>query len=262
MPDGRSVELPGVQMWYVDSQTEGIPVIFLHAASGTSASWEPQFPVFVDAGYRPIAFDRRGAGRSIPRDDGSGQPGTAADDLEALVTFLNLPAFHLVAVAAGGALAFDYAVWKPERVRSIVAGAAVAANQEAEIRDFAERSRIKAIQGPSLIWARELSAGYRGTEVAGMRRWEEIEASARAQGFGSQQTRTPNNYERLRAIEAPVLVLAGAADLQAPPALMRLWAAQIKQSKFAVIGESGHSIAWEDPATFNAHVLEFLRRNE
>ena len=68
-----NVELPGVNLLYNDTGTgTGIPVIFLHAASGTCDSWVHQVLVFREAGYRCIAYDRRNWGRSRP--SATGQP--------------------------------------------------------------------------------------------------------------------------------------------------------------------------------------------
>src|SRR5579864_1022140 len=102
-------ELPGVRIWYKDTGGPGIPVIFLHSASGSSRNWDDQFPVFTAAGYRCIAYDRRGWGRSM-NVPGGPQPGTAADDLQGLADHLRIDRFHIVATAAGGGVALDYAV--------------------------------------------------------------------------------------------------------------------------------------------------------
>src|SRR5712692_2327760 len=55
-----SAELPGARIFYQDSGGSGTPVVFLHAATGSSRVWEYQIPAFTAAGYRFIAFDRRG----------------------------------------------------------------------------------------------------------------------------------------------------------------------------------------------------------
>ena len=52
--------LPGVRIWYVDTGGSGVPVVFMHAATGSSRVWEHQVPAFAAAGYRFIAYDRRG----------------------------------------------------------------------------------------------------------------------------------------------------------------------------------------------------------
>ena len=97
----ETAPVPGVRLFYVDSGGKGTPVIFLHAASGSSLVWEHQIRAFTSAGYRFIAYDRRGWGRSVVNLEGP-QPGTAADDLEALREHLKLDSFHLVGTAAGG----------------------------------------------------------------------------------------------------------------------------------------------------------------
>src|SRR5688572_3605882 len=94
-------ELPGVRIWYKDTGGSGVPVVFMHAATGSVRSWEYQIPAFTAAGYRFIAFDRRGWGRSVI-DPAGVQPGVAADDLQGLLNHLRIDRFHLVGTAAGG----------------------------------------------------------------------------------------------------------------------------------------------------------------
>src|SRR5262245_62305277 len=113
------VNLPGVRLWYIDSGGDGVPVVFMHAASGTYESWAPQLPAFTAAGYRCITYDRRGWGRSRPDPTGE-QPGYLSDDLHGLVEHLGLDRCHLVATAAGGIASLDYTLAHPERVRSLV----------------------------------------------------------------------------------------------------------------------------------------------
>src|SRR5579872_1147853 len=61
---GHYAELPGVNLWFTDTGGTGTPVVLLHANTGTAASWEIQAAAFSRAGYRVIAFDRRGWGKS------------------------------------------------------------------------------------------------------------------------------------------------------------------------------------------------------
>src|SRR5262245_47579275 len=88
-------DLPGVRLWYRDSGGNGVAVVFMHSATGSSQVWEHQIPVFTQAGYRFIAFDRRGWGKSTADLSGP-QPGTAADDLLALMNHLRVDRFHVV----------------------------------------------------------------------------------------------------------------------------------------------------------------------
>src|SRR5262245_52622728 len=102
-------ELPGVRIWFKDTGGTGVPLVLLHAATGSSQVWEHQLPAFTAAGYRVIAYDRRGFGRSAI-DPGGVQPGSGADDLLALSERLGIGRFHLVGTAAGGGIALDFAL--------------------------------------------------------------------------------------------------------------------------------------------------------
>src|SRR5580698_630049 len=93
--------IPGAKIFYRDTGGSGVPVILLHAATGSSRVWEYQIPAFTAAGYRVIAFDRRGWGRTT-MDSGESPPGTAADDLLSLLDQLHLDRVHVLGTAAGG----------------------------------------------------------------------------------------------------------------------------------------------------------------
>jgi pimeloyl-ACP methyl ester carboxylesterase len=252
------IELPGVHLWYHDTGGNGVPVVFMHAASGTCDSWVHQLPAFTAAGYRGITYDRRGWGRSRPDPTGE-QPGDVSDDLHGLVDQLSLDRFHVVATAAGGIGALDYAVARPERVRSLVVADSIGGVQDPEYLEVQHRLRPPEIQ--ALPWElRELSAGYRGTDPEGTRRWLEIERASRPEGAHGpgQQPRHPMTFARLETLRVPTLVLVGEADLLSPPALMRLLAAHIPDCRFATVPEAGHAAHWEQPEVWNRLVLEFL----
>jgi pimeloyl-ACP methyl ester carboxylesterase len=255
------VNLPGVHLWYADSAGTGVPVIFMHAASGTSESWEPQLPAFTAAGYRCITYDRRNWGRS--RADSTGeQPGYVSDDLQGLVEHLGLARFHVAATAAGGIGALDYALMHPQRVRSLVVADSIGGVQDPEYLEVQHRLRPPEIQ--ALPWElRELSAGYRGTNPEGTARWIAIERGSRPPGTTgpAQQPRAPMSYARLETLQVPTLMLAGEADLVSPPALMRLLAAHIPACQFATVAEAGHAAHWEQPEIWNRLALQFIARH-
>src|SRR5438034_7504866 len=116
-------DLPGLRLWYTDGGGSGVPLVLLHANTGTADSWQDNIPGLVEAGYRVITFDRRGWGRSRANPESGPQPGTIAEDLHALMEYLQIDRFHLVGVAGGGFAAYDYVLWHPERLRSLVVAA-------------------------------------------------------------------------------------------------------------------------------------------
>jgi pimeloyl-ACP methyl ester carboxylesterase len=253
------VDLPGVRLWFTDGGGDGVPIVLLHANTGTSESWELQATAFAAQGYRVIAFDRRGWGKSVADAATGPQPGSIAGDLDALADHLKLGKFHLVGVAGGGFAAIDYAGWRRERLRSLVVAASTGQFSEAEMRDVTARIEIPELRKQGAVY-REVGPSYRGADPDGTRRWIEIEEHARQPGAPSQPLRTPNTFAKLATITVPVLVMAADADLLAPPALMRTWASHLKSYEWAAVPDSGHAIAWEHPDVFNENVLAFVKR--
>jgi pimeloyl-ACP methyl ester carboxylesterase len=256
---GQYAELPGVRLWYSDTGGSGTPVVLLHANSGTSENWSKQVGALSAAGYRVISFDRRGWGKSVPIPGTGPQPGTIADDLDALTNELHLPPFCLVGVAGGGFAALDYAAWRPEKLRALVVAASTGLVREQEIDEFFQRLLIPGFEKLPEAFT-ELSASFRGSNPTDTATWTEIEARARQHGAPSQPMRTKNDYAKLASIPTPTLVLAADADLLAPPPLMRLWSAHLRSVEWHVITEAGHAVAWEKPKEFNQILLDFLSR--
>jgi pimeloyl-ACP methyl ester carboxylesterase len=256
----RYAELPGVKLWFTDSGGPGTPVVLLHANTGTTASWEIQNAAFSQAGFRVIAFDRRGWGNSKADAATGTQPGSVAGDLAALADYLTLDRFHLVGVAGGGFAALDYAAWHPERVRSLVVAASTGQFSEKEIEDFRARVQFPDFGKLPVVY-REVGPSYRGGNPDGTRRWMAIEEHSQQAGAPAQPLHTPNTYAKMATVTMPTLVLAADADLLAPPALMRVWAAHLSNYEFAIVPDAGHSIAWEQPEIFNDKVLEFIKRH-
>jgi pimeloyl-ACP methyl ester carboxylesterase len=255
------VDLPGVHLWYDDSDGTGVPVIFMHAASGTCESWVYQLPAFTAAGYRCIAYDRRGWGRSQPVPTGE-QPGSVSEDLQGLVESLGLDRFHLVTTAAGGIGGLDYAVSYPSRVRSLVVADSIGGVQDPEYLEVQSRLRPPEIQALP-VELREVGPSYRGLNPEGTRRWLDIECTSRPDGTHGpgQPPRQPMTFARLETIRVPTLVLVGEADLLSPPALMRMLAAHIPNCQYATLPEAGHAAHWEQPETWNRLVLEFISQH-
>jgi pimeloyl-ACP methyl ester carboxylesterase len=257
---GKYAELPGVKLWFTDSGGTAAPIVLLHPNTGTSAVWENQSTSFARAGYRVIVFDRRGWGKSLSDPATGPQPGSIAGDLDSLADYLGLDRFHLLGVAGGGFAALDYAAWRPERLRSLVIGGSTGNVSEKEIGDFIARIEIPDIRKQPAAYL-EVGPSYRGANPEGTRRWTEIEEHSRQPGAPAQPLRAPNTFAKIAAIPTATLVIAADADLLAPPALMRIWAAHLKTYEWAVIQDAGHAMAWEQPGTFNDKVLEFVRRH-
>ncbi len=253
--------VPGARIFYHDTGGNGAPVILLHAATGSSRVWEYQIPAFTAAGYRVIAFDRRGWGRTTI-DSEKSEPGTASDDLLALLDQLQLDRVHVVGTAAGGFVALDFALSFPKRLRSLVIANSIGAVQDPDYIELGRRIRPPEFDKLPPDF-RELGPSYRAGNAAGAERWVELEKMSRPPGppAPAQPLRNHITFAMLETIQAPTLLLTGDADLYAPPSILPLFAARIKGSETLVIPEAGHSAYWEQPEVFNGAVLKFLGKH-
>ncbi|MET7979936.1 alpha/beta hydrolase [Streptomyces mirabilis] len=90
----------GTQIFYKDWGS-GQPVVFSHGWPLTADAWDPQMQLMADNGFRAIAHDRRGGGRSGQTWDGNNLD-TYADDLAAVIEAEDLHDVILVGHSTGG----------------------------------------------------------------------------------------------------------------------------------------------------------------
>lgn len=261
VPQGH-VQLPGVRLWCVDTGGTGEPVVALHAATGSSQVWEHQIPALTRAGYRFIACDRRGYGRTVVEGAASG-PAAAADDVEQLAQALGLSKLHLIGTAAGGIVALDYALSFQSRLRTLVVANSIGGVQDPDYLEMGRRLRPSPQFEALPPDFRELGPSYRAANPEGVARWLALERASRAPGAVSpaQPIKNRITFAALATLAVPTLLLTGDGDLYTPPAVLRLFAARIKGSTTVVVTEAGHSAYWEQPEQFNTAVLDFLRKH-
>lgn len=90
----------GTRIFYKDWGS-GQPVVFSHGWPLTADAWDPQLKFMVDNGFRAVAHDRRGGGRSDQPWDGNNLD-TYADDLASVIEALDLRDVILVGHSTGG----------------------------------------------------------------------------------------------------------------------------------------------------------------
>ncbi|WP_235999778.1 alpha/beta fold hydrolase [Qaidamihabitans albus] len=251
-----TVDVPGGHLWYWDTGGEGPAVVLVHAASGSAESWPYQQPVLARAGYRVIAYSRRGHYGSSAFADADAPVG--ADDLHALVERLELDTFHLVSAALGGYYATDYALLHPARVRSFTVVSSFMA-----IRDPEYLALTGGLRPPEFnalpTYFKELSPSYRAANPDGLRQWRAIADRARLTGSAYRHVVANEiTWDRLATLRPRTLLVTGDSDLYLPPPVMRLIARHIDGCGTVVFPEVGHSANWETPTPFNRVLLRFL----
>lgn len=115
MPVRRSqVRTNGVALNVIE-QGEGRPVLFCHGFPDTSASWRRQMKAVADAGYRALALDMRGFGRSsAPTDPALYTTPHIVGDLVGLVEAMGLPPVVLVGHDWGANMGWQAAMMRPD----------------------------------------------------------------------------------------------------------------------------------------------------
>lgn len=114
----------GIEIYYTEQGT-GRPVVLSHGWPLTSDAWQVELKLLADAGYRAIAHDRRGHGRSTHTYTGNDMD-TYAKDLAELVEALDLTDMVLIGHSTGGGEVVRYAArYGAGRVRKIVTAGGV-----------------------------------------------------------------------------------------------------------------------------------------
>ena len=103
----------GIEIYYKDWGT-GQPIVFSHGWPLSADDWDPQLLFFLAQGYRVIAHDRRGHGRSTQTADGHDLD-HYADDLAALTAHLDLKDAIHVGHSTGGGEVIRYLARRGEK---------------------------------------------------------------------------------------------------------------------------------------------------
>ena len=271
--EGR-LELPmaaGATLYYWDTGGDGNAIVMAHAGTGSAYVWAYQQRTFAEAGYRVIAYSRRGYRGSAPGPvdarnralDSSGRP---LDDIEALVTHLGLDRFHLLGHAAGGGIANGYIKEHADRVLTSVC---VAALQSIADEDWTVPMNSIRVPGSAAdvgsfnsnpAELREIGPSYRWANPYGLAAWVELEHGNRPV-IVAHPPGVEVSWADMESRMFPTLLIAGDADLYAPPSMYRYLHSRLPNSELHVVPEAGHSVYWERPETFNHLVLDFLDRH-
>jgi pimeloyl-ACP methyl ester carboxylesterase len=249
----------GVRLWYWDTGGAGEPLILCHPGSQSSQIWLYQQPVFAAAGYRVIAYSRRGHYKS---DCGpNGDCGTLVGDLAAMLDALQVAKAHVLGAAAGGIVAMGFAIAHPARVMSLILAGTIVAPEEEEWRVLYGRlglARVRAVVPTEFL---ELGPSYRSLNPEGVARFAELEHASNPGRAVRQPVGALVNFAAMQRLPVPVLLLTGEADLYAPPPLQRMIASHLPKHELGTLREVGHAPYWEAPGEFNRAVLDFLRGN-
>jgi pimeloyl-ACP methyl ester carboxylesterase len=252
-------EAASARLWYWDTGGEGEVILLSHPASQSALIWGYQQPAFVAAGYRVIAYSRRGHYNTEVTEGGDAD--TSIDDLACVLDAAGVERAHLVGAAAGGGVAMGFAVSHRERVRTLVLAGSIVSPDEQEWRDM--YSRLGMATGFAGVGRQflELGPSYRAANPEGTALFAELEERSVLPGYARQALGAEVTWRSMASMDAPTLLLTGEADLYAPPPLQRLFRTHLPQCELHTIAQVGHALYWEAPERFNDSILEFVARH-
>ncbi|MEO3793941.1 alpha/beta hydrolase [Nonomuraea sp. B10E15] len=266
----------GTQIFFYDWGS-GPPVVFCHGWPLNADAWHDQMKLVADNGFRAIAHDRRGHGRSSQPWDGYDFD-TFADDLNDLITALDLNDITLVAHSMGGGeLARYVGRHGTSRLRKAVLLSAIPplmlktdANPEGTPQEVFDDLKAGILAERSQFWRDSaeafFSANRPGNKVTQGNKdafWlmgmaENIQAGVRCVDAFSATDFT----EDLKKFDIPTLIVHGDDDQIVPIAAAGDKSSQIiKNCSYKVYEGGSHGIALVpgQKERFNGDLLEFLR---
>jgi non-heme chloroperoxidase len=265
----------GVQIYYKD-WGKGQPIVFSHGWPLSADDWDAQMLFFLNRGYRVIAHDRRGHGRSSQTADGHDMD-HYADDLAALTAYLDLKnAIHVGHSTGGGEVVHYLGRHGESRVVCAAIISAVpplmvktAANPKGlpkEVFDglqaqlAANRSQFyRALpEGPFYGYNRP---GIKASEAVIANWWRQgMMGGAKAHYDGIVAFSQTDFTEDLKKITVPVLVMHSEDDQIVPyVAAGPLSAKLLKNGTFKSYKDFPHGMPTTQAETINADLLSFLQ---
>ncbi|EKN00213.1 alpha/beta fold hydrolase [Acidocella sp. MX-AZ02] len=265
----------GTQIFYKD-WGKGQPVVFSHGWPLSADAWDAQMNFLGERGYRVIAHDRRGHGRSEQTWTGNDMD-TYADDLAALTAALDLQeAIHVGHSTGGGEVARYIGRHGTKRVAKAVLLGAVppvmlkgAANPEGVpmevfdgIRAGVRRDRSQFFKDLTIPF---YNANREGAQVSqGVREafWlAGMQGGIKALLDCIKQFSETDFTEDLKAIDVPTLIAHGDDDQIVPIGNSALRSVNfVKGAELKIYAGGSHGLAQIQAEAFNEDLLKFIQK--
>jgi non-heme chloroperoxidase len=263
---------------YYEDHGSGQPVVLIHGYPLSGVSWEKQVPALLEAGRRVITYDRRGFGKSSQPTTGYNYD-TFAEDLQKVVTHLELRDFALVGFSMGGGEVARYlgkygskGVSKAVFIASVPPFLLKTKDNPEGVDGNVFEGIQKAIVADRYTFFTEFFKNFYNTDVfMGKRVSEHVVHASWNLAAGASATASlacvPTWHEDFRndlaRVDVPTLVIHGDADRIVPITAAGMRTAKlIKGARLLTVKEGPHCITWTHAEQVNSALLEFLGKGK
>jgi pimeloyl-ACP methyl ester carboxylesterase len=257
-PELKTFEAPTGRIAYREAG-DGFALVCLHGLGGGSLSWQCQLSGMSDR-RRVVAWDCPGYGGSADHSNAKPHPADYADALMAMLDGIGIgEQFDLVGHSMGGVIAPQVVARYPGRVRRLVLSAT-----RVGFRDwgsYEKRLQEQVTMSPEEFGqTRAQGMCAIGASAATKKAVAAIASEIRTSGYraAAHLLSVSDNRDEVRALDLPVLVLAGAEDSIAPEEATAHLTASIAGARREIIAQAGHAAYIERPETYNARLSCFL----
>ena len=265
----------GVTLNYTDTGGEGRPLVLVHGWPLSGEAFAANIPVFADAGYRVIAYDRRGFGRSDKPADGYDYD-TLADDLKALLDELDLRDAVLLGFSMGGGeVARYFGRHGSERVAGAIFSGSIAPalcitddNPDGAMPMDGFRGMADQARDDRDDFLEQFIGWFYSTEEDGL----QVDDEVRAKGLEIAKQSDPDAAvetiliwatdlrDDCRKIDVPTLVIHGDGDINVPMAKSsQRMPEYVKDARLHVIAGGPHGANDSHADEWNHAILDFLK---
>lgn len=240
----------------------GTPVALVHGGIFHAApAWAKQIGPIAEAGYRVMAVDRRGHGRS-PAGDGEASVHMHADDLRLTLELRDAPRAHLAGVSYGALVCLEYALSWPERPISLTLlepPLFTWLEDEPEYKEWYDKfveiahNKDRSVLGEWLPqWLGLMDSRMQKDLTPDSRAWSIVEKQAHLIFEEEPGWEYRPDLNKLHNLAAPVLILNG--DLSEPPMQLigEMLAKRLPNSRHRFIPGGGHDSHARVPGLFNS----------
>jgi non-heme chloroperoxidase len=262
----------GTEIYYKD-WGEGPPVVFSHGWPLSSDAWDAQMLFVIEHGFRAVAHDRRGFGRSTQASSGTDMNGYA-DDLAAVIEALDLRDVTLVGHSTGGAEVARYVgrAGTSRVAKVVLISAAVPAllqtdaNPEGLPKEALE-GLLAGLRADRSQFYKDLAMQFYGANRSGAKVsqgvldqfWLWAMQAGLKNSLDSVMALQPDFTPDLERIDVPTLILHGEDDQIVPVQISAMKSAGIvKDSKDVIYPGAPHGITATHQDDINSELLRFL----